>query len=499
MMMVINKKWAVLAVGALLGASAQAQAGWSWIQANACPLQSGVYDPHTDRVLTLDPFLRNVNGHATPWPHHFWCTWEQGCEWEALDFAQGAWLPTVDDGVFYAGPSSNSYAGSCYGGFTKDYVYFDNRLQQWKTISWDWSTTMIAGNPLAYPGTYSWPTAVTCRTESWGGAGFVSDGVHSVTLEDLSGFMFHDGQSDRIYVNKGRDWISWADGDPAWTWHYPLVGPNAGGVHVHDTVRGRIVRLELTAGAPAIWEYDIALNNWFERVGMIPSGFTPRSGAAIAFHPPTGNVVIYGGDTGGGVLGDVWHYDGQTFYQAVTGSGPALRRNAHMVYRSATQEMIMWGGENPGPLYDTWSYVPGVQTVAYQSFGAGCSGTAGIPTLVATPGSLPFAGQPFTVNVQNIPFFTSCFMGMGFSTTSYNGAALPLDLTVLNMPGCTLYTSVDWGVIPTANVLGTAVWTFQIPPGVGGATFYNQAVVFDPLANQAGLTVSNAAEATVGY
>ena len=159
----------------------------------------------------------------------------------------------------------------------------------------------------------------------------------------------------------------------------------------------------------------------------------------------------------------------------------------------------MWGGSNGGPLYDTWSYVPGVQTVAYQTFGTGCAGSSGTPTLVATPGSLPFAGQPFTVNVQNLPFFSYCFMGLGFSTTSYNGAALPLDLTPLNMPGCTLYTSLDWGVMPTTNVLGTAVWTFQIPPSAGGATFYNQAVVFDPLANAAGITVSNAAEATIGF
>jgi hypothetical protein len=267
-----------------------------------------------------------------------------------------------------------------------------------------------------------------------------------------------------------------------------------------DKNRRKLVYPSLSSPIISIWELDIDTMFWTERT-VIPSSFHPRTGVAVGYHEDTGIAVFFGGrlESDNSLRNDIWHYDGQSFYQASVGVSPAKRAGAKMCYHPPSQSLIMFGGENGAVLADTWRYRPASQTVAYQSFGSGCLGTSGTPTLVATPGSLPFAGQPFTVNVQNIPFFTSCFMGMGFSTTSYNGAALPLDLTVLNMPGCTLYTSLDWGVIPTTNVLGTAVWTFQIPPGVGGATFYNQAIVFDPLANQAGLTVSNAAEATVGY
>ena len=90
-------------------------------------------------------------------------------------------------------------------------------------------------------------------------------------------------------------------------------------------------------------------------------------------------------------------------------------------------------------------------------------------------------------------------MGMGFSTTHDTAAAVPPDLAELNMPGRTLFTSLEWGAIATTNVLGTAGYTFHIPPGFGGVTLYNQAIVFDPHANEAGITISNAAKAKVGY
>jgi hypothetical protein len=51
------------------------------------------------------------------------------------------------------------------------------------------------------------------------------------------------------------------------------------------------------------------------------------------------------------------------------------------------------------------------------------------------------------------------------------------------------------------NVLGSAVWQFAVPnvPNAPGATFYNQAFVFDPTANALGLTTSNGGQATIGF
>jgi len=86
---------------------------------------------------------------------------------------------------------------------------------------------------------------------------------------------------------------------------------------------------------------------------------------------------------------------------------------------------------------------------------------------------------------------------MGFSKTNYNGLALPFDLSVIGMTGCTLYSSGDL-LFPLTNVLGVASWSVALPATSSGTTFYNQAIVADPSANSLGLIVSDAGEANVG-
>ena len=47
---------------------------------------------------------------------------------------------------------------------------------------------------------------------------------------------------------------------------------------------------------------------------------------------------------------------------------------------------------------------------------------------------------------------------------------------------------------------GVATWTLNVPNAIGlaGAQFYDQAVVFDPLANPFGLIATNAQQGVVG-
>ena len=169
-----------------------------------------------------------------------------------------------------------------------------------------------------------------------------------------------------------------------------------------------------------------------------------------------------------------------------------------MVYRSATQEMLMWGGGNGATLRDTWAYTPGTATVAYNYYGTGCPGAAGTPYLDLTPNSLPFSGQRFSVMVKRVPFFAPTFMMVGASNTNHLGLSLPYPLNSLGMPGCSLLTGPD-GVYTCTSVFGTALWDVQLPPGLGGQIFYNQAVIFDPSANQMGVSLSNAGEIVVGF
>ena len=110
--------------------------------------------------------------------------------------------------------------------------------------------------------------------------------------------------------------------------------------------------------------------------------------------------------------------------------------------------------------------------------------------------SLPRIGQTFTTRVSNLPWTGLALMLLGESNTTYGTAPLPVDLGFLNAPNCLLRTSID-DLQPLQNVLGTATWSFTIPP-VPGAVFYMQAVPFDATANGLGLTFSNGGRAVVG-
>ena len=90
-------------------------------------------------------------------------------------------------------------------------------------------------------------------------------------------------------------------------------------------------------------------------------------------------------------------------------------------------------------------------------------------------------------------------MLLGASKSVWAGVALPLDLGVIGMPGCTLFASgeIIHRLVRTAD---SARWTFVVPTlaGMLGQPFTNQAVVSDPGANAFGAVVSNAGEGIVG-
>jgi hypothetical protein len=87
-------------------------------------------------------------------------------------------------------------------------------------------------------------------------------------------------------------------------------------------------------------------------------------------------------------------------------------------------------------------------------------------------------------------------MFVGFSDQQYGSVPLPASLAILGAPQCTLYISGDL-LYGMTNVLGVSTWTLPIP-NTPGFTFYNQAVVFDPVANPLGLTLTNAGRSIVG-
>ena len=136
----------------------------------------------------------------------------------------------------------------------------------------------------------------------------------------------------------------------------------------------------------------------------------------------------------------------------------------------------------------------------YQLFGAGCAGSAGVPTLAPQAGSRPALGGVLQLQITGLPS-GGALVATGLSaTTTSSGLPLPLDLSALGMTGCSQLvdtTALEFVI----GLSGTATWSFPVPnvPSLFGATFFNQAFPFDPAANAFGWTATNGGIAVMGF
>lgn len=126
----------------------------------------------------------------------------------------------------------------------------------------------------------------------------------------------------------------------------------------------------------------------------------------------------------------------------------------------------------------------------YGYIGAGCAGTLGVPSNVAT--SQPIIGTTSTWTFGNLPF--------GIGVLILGASRVPgLDLAIIGMPGCPLFASPD--VTLTLVGAGTsASFPFPIPnnPTFLGIQLYTQALSLDLGLNPMGLGISDAAVALIG-
>ena len=166
-----------------------------------------------------------------------------------------------------------------------------------------------------------------------------------------------------------------------------------------------------------------------------------------------------------------------------------------MCFDSGRGVCVLFGGSNGLPMGDTWEFDLGFGP-AYATYGGGCPGIHGVPAIAAQTASLPRVGTTFNLQVNNLPFTGPAFLFLGLSDQSYFGYPLPLSLASIGAPTCSLLCSGDQLQV-VSNVLGSAVWSFTVPP-FPGATFFNQAIALDPSANALGLTTSNGGRGIIG-
>jgi hypothetical protein len=77
----------------------------------------------------------------------------------------------------------------------------------------------------------------------------------------------------------------------------------------------------------------------------------------MAYDAATGKVVLFGGWTPSGALGDTWTWDGSTWTRQASAVSPPARRSAAMADDAATGNVVLFGGSDCcGQLDSTWTW-----------------------------------------------------------------------------------------------------------------------------------------------
>lgn len=102
------------------------------------------------------------------------------------------------------------------------------------------------------------------------------------------------------------------------------------------------------------------VNNSMTWSKLSPTTSPPASyGSSMGYYdgPGTDQVILFGGVSKSGFLGDTWAWDGSDWQKLTPYPAPSARYEAAMTYDSAADELVMFGGTGPnGALDDTWAW-----------------------------------------------------------------------------------------------------------------------------------------------
>lgn len=248
-------------------------------------------------------------------------------------------------------------------------------------------------------------------------------------------------------------------------------------------------------GNSTMWAFNGT--NW---TALTVAGAVPpaRSRAQLVYDAARAVCILHGGadPMTGAAMNDTWEFDG-TGWIDVTAAGAAMaQRYGHgMAFDAGRRQAVVFGGvdQNFNGATGTWQY-----GAAYEPFGAGCVGSGGVPALASA--TAPRLGSTFSSTLSSLaPGAAFAAVVTGLSKTTSALGALPVDLSVLGMPGCALHVSTD--VVTFLPVTGgVATWNLALPNTASfvGTRFHQQGLSLDAGLNAAGAAASNAATAIVG-
>jgi hypothetical protein len=282
-----------------------------------------------------------------------------------------------------------------------------------------------------------------------------------------------------VYLND-----TWVWNGITWTQRQPASSPSARitSAMAYDGARREIVLyggFDTSGELGDTWTWDGV--DWRER--QPPTSPPPDSKHAMAYDTARERVVKYDG------LGfETWEWDGTSWLHR-SPLGMPTRWLGQLAYLPSRRSVLLY-------IRETWEYTP-TNPADYSTFGGGCVGTAGVPSLAQA--SFPWLGDTLMLRVDNLAPQMAVVLNLGSSISAWGPLALPYPLAGIGMPGCWLLVSPD-AHCAQPSTTGSATFRIPVPsdPSFVGRSFHNQALVLDPSANPLGLTTSNGGSGRIG-
>ena len=302
---------------------------------------------------------------------------------DILDGASGqvlrSYLGTYASQFLRAGPA----LGDMDGDGVRDYLIASN--------SHFWGYSGATGAQI-----FSFPKLTSSYGEYMTDIGdFNADGFDDIVFRDRGNYPFYTYETTLVFAGPSATQLLWS-----YTWLFQNPGP----IRYYEPV-GKIGDLDgdgyddlaLLGGTSSVTSTVLSGRDQSVLAGLVQAG-----GMAAQIWPLIGGP----GDVDGDGIPDL-------LMRAFLASGPAF--------------VILISGAPPGTA----------------AFGTPCPDSTGIaPTIGIGIGAR--LGQTMTVNLSNAtpnPF--AAVLGLGSSDLQWNGTPLPIDLTLLGLPGCQWYVSGD--------------------------------------------------------
>ena len=154
------------------------------------------------------------------------------------------------------------------------------------------------------------------------------------------------------------DGTNWTNVTPATITATNSPSPRSNAGIAFDATLGEVVLFGGTNGSGLADTWLWNGSTWTQWNNPVPSSNpAPRAEPGMAYDAATSQVVLFGGSVNGVAMSDTWTWNGSAWSQQAVANAPAARDAQGMDYNAALGEVVMFGGESGSNYFsDTWAY-----------------------------------------------------------------------------------------------------------------------------------------------